>query len=247
MPRYLGKLAFDGTGFVGWQTQKNHQSIQEEVERVFSQILNESIVVHGSSRTDAGVHAEGFMFHIDTTSTLKMETILRGFNRLVHPQLVLINLKKVSPQFEAQFTPSIKTYRYQLYTGIRNPFLSRFASYYFLPMNLPLLRKVSRLFVGTHRFHNFTIKEEDTLNFIRTIKSIQIAKDDHVFTFTFVGKGFMTHMIRMIIGTLLAVQEGKFSIRDVEKALLGTATRQPVSYKAPPHGLYLQKIHYAKT
>ncbi len=247
MRRYLGTLAFDGTGFVGWQTQKNGQSIQEEVERVFSQILNESIVVHGSSRTDAGVHAEGFKFHVDTTSTLKKEDILRGFNRLVHPQLVLRSIKKVSSTFEAQFTPSIKTYRYQLYTGLRNPFLSRYAHYYYLPINVPLLRKVSRLFVGTYRFHNFTVKDDDHLNFIRTIRSIHISADDQILTMTFVGRGFMTHMVRMMVGTLLAVQEGKLTIHDVQTKLIGTSPRQPVSFKAPPHGLYLEKVTYAKT
>ena len=247
MIRYVGTLAFDGTGFVGWQTQKNGQSIQEEVERVLSQILNEPIVVHGSSRTDAGVHAEGFMFHMDTTSTLKKEDIVRGFNRLVHPQLVLRSLQKVNPSFEAQFTPSIKTYRYQLYTGMRNPFLSRYAHYYYLPMNVTLLKKVSRLFVGTYRFHNFTVKEDDQLNFIRTIRSIRMSMDDQILTITFVGKGFMTHMVRMIVGTFLAVQEGKLTMHDVQTKLSGTSVRQPVSFKAPPHGLYLEKVHYAKT
>lgn len=244
--RYLGRLAFDGTGFVGWQRQKNGPSIQEEVERVFSQILNEPIVVHGSSRTDAGVHAEGFMFHLDTTSTLKKEEILRGFNRLVHPQLVLRSIKKVNASFEAQYTPSMKTYRYQLYTGMRNPFLSRYAHYYYLPLNLTLLRKVSRLFVGTYRFHNFTIKENDQLNFIRTIRSIRMTVEDHILTITFVGKGFMTHMVRMIVGTMLAVQEGKLTMDEVQMKLSGTSSRQPVSFKAPAHGLYLEKVMYAK-
>ena len=247
MTRYVGTLAFDGTDFVGWQTQKNGQSIQEEVERVFSQILNEPIVVHGASRTDAGVHAEGFTFHMDTQSTLTKETIVKGFNRLIHPQIVLRSLKKVSKSFEAQFTPSIKTYRYQLYTGLRNPFLSRYAHYYYLPMNVTLLRKVSRLFVGTNRFHNFTVKDIDQLNFIRTIRSIRIAMNDQIMTITFVGKGFMTHMVRMIVGTFLAVQEGKLTILDVRAKLNGTSTRQPVSFKAPPHGLYLEKVTYAKT
>ena len=245
--RFKGILAFDGTGFQGWQTQQQGQSIQEEVQRVFSVILNQPITVYGASRTDAGVHAEAFVFHLDATTSLQASSILKGFNRLVHPQLVLRQFTRVKPTFESRFSYSKKTYRYQVYGGERNPFLSRYAHYYYLPLNLPLLKKTMKLFVGHHCFHNFTVKPDDDQSFFRTMYRVKVTMEDTLVSITLTGSGFMTHMVRMIVGTCLAVQEGKWTLGDVEKALQSMSTRQPVSFKAPPHGLYLQRIQYEKT
>ncbi len=245
--RFKGILAFDGTGFQGWQTQQQGQSIQEQVERIFSQILNQPIKVHGASRTDAGVHAEGFVFHFDAETQLTATRIRRGFNRLIHTQLVLRSLQRVSPTFESRFSYSKKTYRYQIYTGERNPFLSRYAHYYFASIDLPLLRKTLKHFAGEHCFHNFTVKPEDDVAFVRTLYSITVKVEDNLVLITLVGSGFMTHMVRMIVGTALAVQEGKLTRLQLTNLLDPNVPRQPVSFKAPPHGLYLQRIQYEKT
>jgi tRNA pseudouridine38-40 synthase len=245
--RFKGILAFDGTGFQGWQTQQQGQSIQEEVENVLSKMLNQPIKVHGASRTDAGVHAEAFVFHLDATTSLQTSLILKGFNRLVHPQLVLRQFTRVSPTFESRFSYSKKTYRYQLYTGERNPFLSRYAHYYYLPLDLALLKKTILLFKGHHCFHNFTVKPDDDQSFFRTMYRVKVTAEDALVMLTLTGSGFMTHMVRMIVGTCLAVQEGKWTLHDVEQALKSTSIRQPVSFKAPSHGLYLQRVQYEKT
>ena len=245
--RFKGILAFDGTGFQGWQTQQLGQSIQEHVESVFSQILNQSIKVHGASRTDAGVHAEGFVFHFDAETSLTATRIRRGFNRLVHTQLVLRSLQRVSSSFESRFSYSKKTYRYQIYIGERNPFLSRYAHYYFAPLDISLFRHTLKLFVGEHCFQNFTVKPEDDIAFVRTLYSITVKVEENLLLVTLVGSGFMTHMIRMIVGTALAVQEGKLTRLQLTNLLDPNTPRQPVSFKAPPHGLYLQRIQYAKT
>lgn len=245
--RFKGILAFDGTGFHGWQTQQQGQSVQEEVQRVFSILLNQPIHVHGASRTDAGVHAEGFVFHFDATTSLKPSVVQKGFNRLVHPQLVLRQFQRVNVSFESRFSYSKKTYRYQLYLGERNPFLSRYAHYYYLPIHIALLKKTLSLFKGSHCFHNFTVKPEDDQGFFRTIYALQVHVEEDLVSLTLTGSGFMTHMVRMIVGSCLAVQEGKLTLANIQDALQPHSVRQPVSFKAPPHGLYLQRIQYEKT
>jgi tRNA pseudouridine38-40 synthase len=245
MMRYKMILAYDGTDFQGWQTQHEGRAVQDEIQRVLSIIFNMPIHVHGASRTDAGVHAEGMVCHFD--APLRAAHLIKtSVNRLCEKTIVCRRVKRVEDDFQAQYTPSYKQYRYQIYNGERNPFLSRFALHYVYPLDLKRLRRVTRLWVGYHRFHQWTIKKEDRKDFYRTIRSIRLFQKDQLLIIRFVGEGFMTHMIRMMVGTLLAYNEGKITYQTIQDALNPHALRQPVSFKAPPHGLYLEKIVYEK-
>ena len=245
MQRFVCILSFKGTKFQGWQTQKEGNSVQEHVERTLSKILNQSIQVHGASRTDAGVHARGFVCHFDATTSMAVEKIHHGFNRLVDKDILLNQLKKVPQTFQARYQHSKKTYTYQVFIGERNPFLQDVVMHVPTELNIKNIKEAMALFIGKHDFQSFTTKKEDGANFIRTVFSFRLTQKKSLLTFSIQGDGFMTYMVRMIIGTLLAYGLGKISIDQIRQ-WLNKPSLGKVSYKAEPQGLCLEKVTYAK-
>jgi tRNA pseudouridine38-40 synthase len=241
--KYKGTLAFDGTDYVGWQTQHNGRSIEEKVVEVFSQIYDRPIKIYGASRTDAGVHAEGYVFHYEAESILIPSNVLSGFNRLAPLAIRLLTLEDVNDNFSARFSTSKKTYRYQIHQGNSSPFDHRYYHYVYRKLNIERMQEVLDAFVGHHDFRNFTIKEEDTFDFQRTIYSLELKVEDEAIFITFVGNGFMTHMIRMLVGTILAYEKGKTTIEFIEEKL-ASKERKPIPFKVEAKGLILERIDY---
>jgi tRNA pseudouridine38-40 synthase len=243
--RLVGQLMFKGTTFQGWQTQQQGQSVQEHVEKIFSQILNQSIQVYGASRTDAGVHARGFVFHFDAITTISTSKILTGFNRMIDPNIYLVSLKKVPSTFQARYQHSKKTYTYQILMGERDPFLQDTVMHVPQAISVKKIRQALPCFLGEHDFRNFTTKKEDGADFVRTIFNFKVSQTGRVLMFTIVGNGFMTYMVRIIIGTLIALGQDKISLETVRE-YLDNKRKGPVSYKAEPQGLCLEKVRYEK-
>lgn len=243
MNRYKGILSFDGTEFVGWQTQHQHNSIEEHVLVVLKQLIQEDVKLYGASRTDAGVHAEGYVFHVDVEKNIEIDKLKHSFNRLCLPTVSLRSFEPIAMDFSARFSPSRKTYRYQIHQGDLSPFTYRFYHHVFRKLDLTKLKEASAQFIGTHHFHNFTIKTDDPFDFFRTIYHLDITVNDEQIFIRFVGNGFMTHMVRMLVGTILAYEKGKLSLDDIRN-LLTTNQRQPVPFKAEAKGLCLERIDY---
>lgn len=243
--RYVGQLMFKGTKFQGWQTQKQGQSVQEHVEKTFSQILNQPVQVNGASRTDAGVHARGFVFHMDVITTMTTSKMVYAFNRIIDADIYLVALKKVPSSFEARYQHSRKTYSYQILLGERNPFLQDTVMHIPHTLSLTKIRQGMRYFLGQHDFRNFTTKKEDGANFVRRIFQFKLKQAGPLLTFTIIGDGFMTYMVRMIIGALIALGEGKINLETIQD-YLDNKIKGPVSYKAEPQGLCLEKVRYEK-
>jgi len=243
--RLVGILMFKGTKFQGWQTQKQGQSVQEHVEKTLSQMLNQTIQVYGASRTDAGVHARGFVFHMDANTTMPLSKMVHAFNRMVDADIYLVSLKKVPSSFEARYQHSKKTYTYQILLGERNPFLQDTVMHVPQSLSLSKIKLAMKLFLGQHDFRNFTTKKEDGADFIRTIFQFQMKQQGSILIFKIVGDGFMTYMVRMMIGSLIAIGEGKISVETLQQYIDNTL-KGPVSYKAEPQGLCLEKVRYEK-
>lgn len=242
MERWLIRCAFDGHGFDGWQRQPNKRTVQGEIERVFSEIFATPIDIHGASRTDAKVHALAFYFHVDLPKKMQKRKLLASLNRMLPKDIHIGMMKRALPTFHARKTPSLKTYVYRLHLK-EDPFLVHYSTFYYFPFDLDRVRQASSIFLGTHRFHQFTIKPEDRFDFERTITRVQITKRGQHVQFIFTGNGFMTHMVRMLVGSLLALNEGKITSSWLTEQLT-SKKRLPVSFKAPPQGLYLKGIDY---
>lgn len=246
--RYLGIVKYNGTPFCGWQKQTVSKlpSVEEEIERVLSKMLNSPIKIYGSGRTDAGVHALGQAFHFDSPKEIDSYKFVHSFNKLIPSDIVLVSLEQVSDDFHARFNAISKTYLYKIDNEkIANPFNKNFAYHLSQHLNVELMIEAAKLFVGEHNFQNFTSKEEDENNFVRNIFKIEIKTEGNFVNFELTGNGFMRYMVRMIVGTLIQVGLEKLTIEEVKKNL-ENKTRKPSSYKAPAEGLYLKEVCYKK-
>lgn len=245
MRRYRVDVSYDGSAYEGWQRQKNKKTIQGTLEEVLTKILNSNTLIHGSGRTDAGVHALGQVFHFDTLKELDLEKTLFSLNCLLPQDIHVLKIKKVPLTFHARLSAKGKTYVYYLNNGKPNPFLIRYEHQLNQKLNLEYLKHLSQYFLGQHNFLKFTSKKIDRYSYYRTIAKFKITQKKGVFCFEITGDGFMRYMIRLIIGTMVAISLGKEKESFIQKKLLGligTTTH----YKVPSQGLYLKKVIYGK-
>lgn len=244
--RYLATVQYKGTAYCGWQKQTVSKlpSIQEEIEKILSKILNEDIKIYGSGRTDAGVHAFGQTFHFDTGKHIDFYKFSHGFNELIPNDIVLVDLKEVDENFHARFSAKGKTYLYKIENkNYFDPFNENLAYQLKTKLDLEAMEEASKVFIGEHNFQNFTSKEEDDNNFVRNISKIAISEDEKFINIELTGNGFMRYMVRMIVGNLIQVGLGKLTKEEIEKNL-NSNIRKPSSFKAPSEGLYLKEVLY---
>lgn len=244
--RYLCCVSYKGTNYQGWQKQINAPTIQGEIERVFSQILNTCINIQGSGRTDAGVHAERQYFHFDYDKEIDINRFRYSVNCLLPKDIIIKEIKVVDDSFHARYNAKGKTYLYLIRFGERNVFNYEFEANVPQPVDFDILYKALKMFEGKHDFKDFTSKEEDEGNFIREIYSIEITYVEQAKQLSVVlkGNGFMRYMIRNIIGTSIAVASNKEELSYISYHLSDKNNREIVPYKANPEGLFLVDVNY---
>ena len=240
--RFLATIEYDGTKYAGWQIQPNGVSIEEEIEKVLSKLLNKEMKIYGSGRTDAGVHALGQTFHFDA-DIKDIDKFKYSLNCLLPRDMHVLNIEKKGDDFHARYLVKEKEYIYYINMGEYDPFNKDYMYQFQRPLDVDKITEASKLFIGEHCFQNFTSKDEDQDRFVRNIYSIDLSKKDDILKITFRGNGFMRYMIRMIVGTFIEVGLGRLEIAKV-KEYLEQKERKVVSYKAPANGLYLSKVIY---
>ena len=239
-------VTYKGTEYQGWQKQPDTPTIQGEIEKVLSQILNSEINIQGSGRTDAGVHAENQYFHFETEKEMDLDRLRYSANCLLPKDIFIKSISKVNDDFHARYSAKEKIYRYKIRFGERNPLTNDLETNIPYELDGNLLTKSLKEFVGTHNFADFTSKEEDEESFVRTITEVSTYFDERNDTFEikFIGNGFMRYQIRFMIGAALAVASQKENIDFIQYHLSEKNTREIVSYKAPAEGLYLVDVNY---
>lgn len=245
--RVLAVVSYKGTKYQGWQRQTNAPSIQEEIEKVLSKLLNTEIVIYGSGRTDAGVHANGQTFHFDINKeSVDLDKLRYSTNCLLPEDIYVKSYEVVNDNFHARYSAVAKTYRYQIQLGERNPLNFETFTWIKEDINFELFSKVLRCFVGKHNFQDFNSKEEDENKFVRTIESIscQFNETCNTIEIIFKGDGFMRYQIRFMVGAALAVAQGKENEIFIVNHLQTNKPREIISYKAPSNGLFLDKVTY---
>jgi tRNA pseudouridine38-40 synthase len=205
-------------------------------------VFERKINIEGSSRTDSYVHAIGqvFSFKIDNDS-LPPKKILQILNKIKPRDINFVSIKKVNDKFHARFNSKSKTYEYVINLGKENVFNNNYVYNYHHKINLALLKKASKLLIGKHNFKSFSRSELE--NTTRTIKKINFKITDDKLTITIVGDGFLRNMVRMILGSLLDVNENKKTLNDIV-ILLNNPIKGSCITKLPGCGLYLKKIKY---
>lgn len=241
--RYLAVVSYLGSKYAGWQIQPNDISIQQIIEEKISKILNTPTKIYGSGRTDAGVHSHGQTFHFDSDKIKDIGKFTYSLNSLLPDDIHIISIEKVDDEFHARYDVKRKIYSYLINIGKYDVFQKDTIYQLLRPLNIEKMKECVNVFEGRHNFQNFTSKDIDEDNFVRTIYSINLSLDNDIIKITFEGDGFMRYMVRMIVGTLIEVGLERITTEEVQK-ILEDDKRKVVSYKAPANGLYLEKVIY---
>jgi tRNA pseudouridine38-40 synthase len=244
MRRIKLTLEYDGTGYAGWQIQPNGVTIQQRVEEALEKVLQEKIRIHGSGRTDAGVHARGQVAHFDTLSSLPPGNILAGANTYLPPDIAIIRAEEVDPDFHARYSAREKIYRYRvLLRETRSPLKLKYASRVSVPVNIEGMRLAARSLLGRHDFSAFEASGSSIQDKVRGLARLDIQEEGEMLVFELQANGFLYKMVRNIVGTLLEVGKGNLSPEDV-RDILESKDRTQAGPTAPANGLYLLRVIY---
>src|SRR5208282_4272958 len=244
-------IAYDGSGFHGWQFQPGVPTIQGALDAAARKITQERIIVQGASRTDTGVHALGQVAHFRTQSALTPDEFQRGLNALLPPAIRIIEAEEVGHDFHARWLAQGKTYRYRIWRGqLLPPFEYRRALHYSGPLDEEAMMAAARLFEGEHDFTTFAASsgsEEDDRerDMVRIIYSSEIVREPGRDEISYVvrGRSFLRYMVRKIVGTLLEVGKGALAPADIP-LLFELRDRSRSGPTVPAEGLYLVSPEY---
>lgn len=239
------KLTYEGTKYQGWQRQESSgNTIQGKMEQLLSRILGEKIEINGSGRTDAGVHALGQVVNFHTSSKMSVEEMLAKMNEYLPADIGVVEIKEVDERFHARLNAVGKRYRYRVWnSSIPNVFWRRYAYTVTDSLDLEAMRKAAKLLEGEHDFKSFTSTKKGKKSTIRRIDSIVINEKDGMIEFVFTGDGFLYHMVRILVGTLLEVGMGSRAAESMPE-ILEAKSREKAGYLVPSHGLVLEEVFY---
>jgi len=243
-------IQYDGTDFRGWQIQSGQRTVQGELTRVLSLLEGAQVNVHGSGRTDTGVHAEGQVASVKLQREFTPEKLRNAVNGNLDGD-VRILLAEVAPdEFHARFSAISKTYRYQVVLGpVMSPFRRRYAAQEARPLDFEAVRRASQLFVGEHDWTAFSAADSESGSRVRQIESVDVTKSRDeaarcdLVSFTITANGFLRYMVRSIVGTLLAVGRHEIDQPTVSQAIQG-GERNLAGSTAPARGLTLLRVRY---
>lgn len=245
--RYKAVIAYDGTQFAGFQVQPNTRTIQGELENVLSKLSKgEKIRVHGSGRTDAGVHARGQVIHFDFPFYIEPDGMQKALNALTTNEVTFSLVEQTDDQFHSRYLAKGKMYKYTVDNNqFRDPFLRHFSCHHRYPMTIDPVTEGLSYLVGTHDFTSFASTHGETATKVRTIyqATVEVDETTNKWTFTFVGNGFLYNMIRILMGTLLEVADGRRAASDIP-LILEAKDREAAGKTSAPEGLCMEKVYY---
>ena len=217
------------------------QTMQDAVERV----LHVREAITGCSRTDAGVHANSFYFHMKTQKRIPCENLIKALNCALPGDIAVLSCKEVPLDFHARYSCKGKEYVYKLWNApVKNPFLEHLAVFYPYPIDAEMLDQAAKAFVGTHDFKAFCAAgSKKGLDTTRTVYDFSVRREGNLVLFTVRGDGFLYNMVRIMVGTLLKIQEGKIPADGIP-LILTKKDRSLAGNTAKPEGLYLNRVFY---
>lgn len=243
-PNWRLVLEYDGTGFAGWQRQPGTaRTVQGVLERAFARVSADAVVVTGAGRTDAGVHAEGQVASVRAATRLDPATLHRALNALLPRDVAVVSLARAPDSFHARRAARSKLYVYRLWAHpIRSPLRERFALWLREPLDLAALREASALLIGTHDFASFCAAGGAARTTVRTVSRAEWhGTAPGALCFAVEGPGFLRHMVRNLVGSLLEVARGRRPPGWIAE-LLALRDRTRAGPTAPARGLTLVRI-----
>ena len=245
MQRYKIKVEYDGTTFVGWQFQKNGQSIQEVLQNAIFNFSGEKVVLAGAGRTDSGVHALAQVAHFDLEKKIKKKSFLPGINQHIgNKPVTVLKINKTSQKFHARFDAKKRTYQYLIINRQSPLTLQKNKAWHIRKkLDVKAMKKGAKLLLGTHDFSTFRSSSCGAKSPIKTIKKISIKKNKDKITLKFTSKSFLQQQVRSMVGCIKYLGEGKWSIDTFQKSFK-SKKRTKCASPAPACGLYLAKVTY---
>lgn len=246
MRNLLLTIAYRGTDLHGWQIQDNAVTVQEVFQNALYEIIHERPDIKGCSRTDSGVHANMYCVSMKIAHPISEDRLMMAMNRYLPMDVVVTSAREVDDAFHARYSCTGKEYVYKVWNSrVRNPFLNGLALHYRYEIDVEALNREAQAFVGTHDFTSFcTLDKREKGDFTRTVEYFRVERSGDLVTFTVAADGFLYNMVRIMVGTLLAVQQGRIpsdSIADIIKS----ENRKKAGPTAPACGLYLNRVFYS--
>mgnify|MGYP000736096077 FL=1 len=244
MRNLLITISYDGSAYHGWQVQKNAVTVQQVFQKAVEKLFRQKTDIKGCSRTDSGVHAKMYCVSIKTQKNIPCENIITGLNTYLPKDIAVTGCIEVADDFHARYSVKSKEYVYRIYNSqIRNPFLKNYALHYRYPIDAQYLNEEAQAFLGSHDFSGFCSAKSDVEDTVRTVYSFSVTRNGDEVIFSVEADGFLYNMVRIMVGTLLFVNEGK--IKQGELAdVIKSKDRKRAGKTAPAHGLYLNNVKY---
>lgn len=245
MVNYKVKMAYDGSAYHGFQRQENAISVQEVVEEALKKLFLQDITIFGCSRTDTGVHANEYFFSFQCDEiNIDNRGIIFGLNSKLPDDIAILSCEEVDENFHARYDCIGKEYKYLIHNcEIKDPFLRTRIYKYWYPIDEGLLDKAAKHFVGKHDFRSFCSNADEKENTVRTIHRFDVKRNGDKIIMTVSGDGFLYNMVRIMVGTLLFVNEGKIDESEIPE-IIEKRDRRFAGRTASASGLYLNKVYY---
>jgi tRNA pseudouridine38-40 synthase len=245
MPRYKLIIEYDGRPFVGWQIQDNGASVQGVLAAAFEAFCGEKVMVHGAGRTDAGVHALGQVGHVDLARQWEDDTVRDAVNAHLRPQPVaIISASRVDPSFDARYSAVRRHYLYRIVNRRADLTFERGRAWRVAkPLDSTAMHAAAQRLVGRHDFTTFRHIECQAKSPVKTLDALDVDRSGDDIRVTASARSFLHTQVRSMVGSLVAVGEGKWSRGDLAAAL-AARDRTACGPVAPPDGLYLAKVDY---
>jgi tRNA pseudouridine38-40 synthase len=247
MPRYRLTIEYDGGPFVGWQRQDNGPSVQGALEDAIEKLSQERVTVTGAGRTDAGVHALGQVAHFDLEKEFAADKVRDALNHFLRPSpVVVLDAAVVVADFHARFSASGRHYLFRLLNRRSPPALDAGKVWHLpMPLDAEAMHHAAQQLLGSHDFTTFRAAECQAQSPVKTLDRLDVSRRADEIHIEASARSFLHHQVRSLAGSLKLVGEGKWSARDL-KAALDARDRSACGPVAPPDGLYLVRVDYAK-
>ena len=242
MSRYKIIIQYDGTNYLGWQMQSHKRTVQSEIESALAPINeNNRVKIIGAGRTDTGVHAFGQVAHFDLDTKLKTVQLIKALNARLPNDIRIIDIVETIDEFHARFSAKRRYYRYQCY--LDDNLLFKNQSWFVGEIDKSILDVFANKIIGTHDFLSFSKLNKQLKNTVCNIYESKWFKSENMLIFNVCGNRFLHHMVRYLVGTMIAGAQGKISLDYFENLLLNPQKNVKI-FKAPPEGLIMVGIDY---
>ncbi len=239
-------LQYDGTRYHGWQRQKSDVTVQGLIEDCLEKMTGSPVTLHASGRTDAGVHALYQVCNFISRTRIVPDSIKNGLNSLLPDDIFIKECEYTDPDFHSRYSAKSKAYEYRILNCRENDIFKRMYTWHIREnLDFEVMRKCLALLTGVHDFRSFRSTGTSNVNPVREMFCAELSdlKEDGSAYFVFKAEGFLKHMVRNIVGTVVDAGKGRITYDDFAE-ILESCDRKRAGYKAPPQGLFLTKVNY---